>query len=111
MEHLRQCGDPPSALAPLQASNTHDICYNKSYTALRWNVTAAARGVPGAVRLTLAAADSASAALEPIRATQYAWWFRYKYTGVTSSGVARLVARVRGGEGCLCEPIRNRIEC
>ena len=41
------------------------IHYDKSYTALRWNITATARGVPGAVRVTLTPANSVSAKLAP----------------------------------------------
>jgi hypothetical protein len=67
------------------AATSEVVHYDKSYTALRWNMTAKPRGTPGAVRLTLVPADSES---DPFVAqTQRCWWFRYKYTG-TTKGVA-----------------------
>ena len=67
------------------------IHYDKSYTALRWNLSASARAVPGSVRLTLTPANSFSASLELRAQTRYAWWFQYKYTGTSSNGAADFV--------------------
>jgi hypothetical protein len=69
------------------ATSSPAIHYNLSYTALRWNVSATARAVPGAVRLLLTPADDASVALAAD--TRYAWWFRYKYTATSSAGIAQ----------------------
>jgi hypothetical protein len=61
--------------------------FDKSYTALLWNMTAVERGTPGAIRLMLTPGDNASKALAP--KTANVWWFRYKYTSTSSaSGIA-----------------------
>jgi hypothetical protein len=69
-----------------KAPVTHTIHYDKTYTQLQWNLTAAPRGLPGTVRLTLSPADSASKKLAA--ETGSCWWFGYKYTGVTKGGIA-----------------------
>eukprot|EP01045_Picozoa_sp_COSAG04_P005318 COSAG04_NODE_245_length_18929_cov_6.708391_4_plen_3740_part_00 len=64
------------------ATSPATIHYDKSYTALRWDITTAARGVPGAVRVSLTPANKLSETLAP--QTGHAWWFRYKYSHTTS---------------------------
>lgn len=69
------------------APTTAVMHYDKSYTALRWNLTAAPRGTPGTVRLQLVPADSESEALAAD--TGLAWWFRYKHTTTPAGQVAQ----------------------
>ena len=69
-----------------RAPRTQTIHYDKTYTELQWNLTAAPRSLPGTVRVTLAPADTASEKLAP--ETADCWWFGYKYTGVSKGGVA-----------------------
>lgn len=53
------------------ASDPAVIHYDKSYTALRWNISAAPHAAPGAVRLTLTPADDASTALSGVTSPQF----------------------------------------
>ena len=69
------------------AKKTPVVHYDKSYTALRWNLTAAPRGAPGTVRLTLTPADSISETLAAD--AKQAAWFRYKYISTPPNGVAQ----------------------
>jgi hypothetical protein len=69
------------------ASKNAVVFFDKSYTALLWNLTAVQRGTPGAVRLVLTPANNMSKALAPKTAS--VWWFRYKYTTTSAaSGIA-----------------------
>ena len=65
------------------------VHYDKSYTALRWNLSATPRGTPGTIRLTLTPANNLSQALAP--QTKRAWWFRYKYHSTPPKGLAQFV--------------------
>lgn len=69
------------------AVRTPAIHFDKTYTAMLWNISAAERGTPGAIALALTPANAASESLAP--ATRYAWWFRYTYTGLAKDGTAQ----------------------
>ena len=70
------------------ATTLGEVHYDRSYTQVRWDMSVVPLGAPGTARITVRPHGAVSAAL--VHATDYMWWFKWKFNGYDSDKDDRL---------------------